>query len=150
MELLLKRIAKLKDYTIGKLYINKKYFTDTLEDTDRNLTNSMSDDQINKIKVYGKTAIPTGTYSIDINTISPKFKDRSWAKPYNGKIPRLLNVPGYEGVLIHPGNTADDTLGCILVGKNTVKGMVTSSQDTFKSLMEILRKSEEAITITIE
>jgi len=51
-----------------------------------------------------------------MNIISPKFRNRSWAKPYNGKIPRLLNVPGYDGVLIHPFNTAEESLGCVGVG----------------------------------
>lgn len=150
MKLLLKRIAKMEKYTIGKLYVDGEYFADTLEDTDRNLTSTMSDNQISKIKVYGKTAIPTGTYKVDMNTVSPKFKNRSWAKPWGGKIPRLEEVPGYDGVLIHPGSYPEDTLGCILVGKNTVKGMVTSSQVTFKSLMEILTKTKDEITITIE
>lgn len=149
MKLLLKRIAKMEKYTIGKLYIDGKYFSDTLEDTDRNLTNTMSKDEIVKVKVYGKTAIPTGTYVVDMNTVSPKFGERSWAQPYEGKVPRLQDVPGYEGVLIHPGNTADDTLGCILVGRNKVKGQVVESQDTFHSLMNIL-KGDNDITITIE
>lgn len=149
MKLLLKRIAKMEKYTIGKLYIDGKYFSDTLEDTDRNLTNTMSKDEIVKVKVYGKTAIPTGTYVVDMNTVSPKFGKRSWAQPYEGKVPRLQDVPGYEGVLIHPGNTADDTLGCILVGRNKVKGQVVESQDTFHSLMNIL-KGDNDITITIE
>lgn len=149
MKLLLKRIAKRDTYTIGKLYIDDKYFADTLEDLDRGLTNSMSREQIAKIKVYGETAIPTGTYNIDMNTVSAKFKNRSWASPYKGKIPRLQNVPGYEGVLIHPGTTSKDTLGCILVGKNTSKGMITQSQATFHQLMSILTKGTN-ITITIE
>lgn len=149
MKLLLKRIAKMEKYTIGKLYIDGKYFSDTLEDTDRNLTSTMSKDEIAKVKVYGKTAIPTGTYVVDMNTVSPKFGKRSWAQPYKGKVPRLQDVPGYEGVLIHPGNTADDTSGCILVGRNKVKGQVVESQNTFHSLMNIL-KGDNDITITIE
>lgn len=149
MKLLLKRIAKTEKYTIGKLYIDGKYFSDTLEDTDRNLTSTMSKDEIVKVKVYGKTAIPTGTYVVDMNTVSPKFGKRSWAQPYEGKVPRLQDVPGYEGVLIHPGNTADDTSGCILVGRNKVKGQVVESQNTFHSLMNIL-KGDNDITITIE
>ena len=149
MKLLLKRIAKMEKYTIGKLYIDGKYFSDTLEDTDRNLTSIMSKDEIVKVKVYGKTAIPTGTYVVDMNTVSPKFGKRSWAQPYKGKVPRLQDVPGYEGVLIHPGNTADDTSGCILVGRNKVKGQVVESQNTFHSLMNILKRDND-ITITIE
>lgn len=149
MKLLLKRIAKMEKYTIGKLYIDGKYFSDTLEDTDRNLTSTMSKDEIAKVKVYGKTAIPTGTYVVDMNTVSPKFGKRSWAQPYEGKVPRLQDVPGYEGVLIHPGNTADDTSGCILVGRNKVKGQVVESQNTFHSLMNIL-EGDNDITITIE
>lgn len=150
MKLTLKRIAKTQEYTIGKLYINGEQFSDTLEDRDRGLTADMSIEQIRQKKIYGNTAIPTGTYIIDMSTVSPKFRDRVWAKPYEGKIPRLQNVPGFEGVLIHPGNTAGDTLGCILVGNNTYKGMVTQSQDTFKSLMDILTKANDSITLTIE
>ena len=149
MKLLLKRIAKMEKYTIGKLYIDGEYFADTLEDTDRNLTSTMSKDKIAKVKVYGKTAIPTGTYVVDMNTVSPKFGKRSWAQPYGGKVPRLQNVPGYDGVLIHPGNTASDTSGCILVGKNKIKGQVLESQNTFHKLMNIL-KGDNDITITIE
>ena len=149
MKLQLKRRYKGTNYTIGDLYIDGEWFSNTLEDTDRNLTSTMSKDEIVKVKVYGKTAIPTGTYVVDMNTVSPKFGKRSWAQPYEGKVPRLQDVPGYEGVLIHPGNTADDTSGCILVGRNKVKGQVVESQDTFHSLMNIL-KGDNDITITIE
>lgn len=149
MKLLLQRKYKKANYTIGDLYIDGKWFSNTLEDKDRGLTQDMDLEDILRIKVYGETAIPTGTYRIDMNTISPKFKDRSWAKPYKGKIPRLLNVPGFDGVLLHPGNSANDSLGCVLVGNNTQVGKVLNSQAVFKRLMQKLL-GEQDITLTIE
>jgi hypothetical protein len=148
MKLIVKRVAKKPKYTIGKLYIDGEYFCDTLEDTDRDLDQSMTEEEIASRKVYGKTAIPTGTYKITMNVVSPRFKNRSWAKPWNGKIPRLLDVPGYDGVLIHVGNTEQDCTGCLLVGTNNVVGKVTNSTTTFHKLMEILTKADN-ITITI-
>ena len=150
MKLLLKRVAKKDTYTIGKLYVDGKYMADTLEDKDRELRQDMSLEELKKIKVYGQTAIPTGTYKVDMNTISPKFKDRSWAKPWGGKLPRLRDVPGYEGVLLHVGNQAQDSLGCVLVGQNKVKGKVINSTATFSKLMPILLQDKDNITITIE
>lgn len=153
MKLLLRRIFKGPRYTIGKLFINGVYECDTLEDQDRGLTSQMSLEEIKAKKVYGVTAIPTGTYSINMTTVSPKFKDRAWAKPYKGILPRLENVKGYEGVLIHVGNKAEDTLGCILVGENKVKGQVINSTETFYELMTVLLKAQsagEVIELTIE
>ena len=154
MELKVKRVAKKNEYTIGRLYIDGKYVSDTLEDCDRGLTQDMPLEEIKAKKVYGKTAIPTGTYEIDMNTISPKFQARSWAKPYGGKLPRLIGVKGFEGVLVHVGNTADNSSGCLLVGKNSIKGMVTDSTKTFMSLMSKYllpaKLRGEKITITIE
>lgn len=153
MELTLKRRFKGPKYTIGSLYINKEYFCDTIEDRDRGLTDDMTEDNIKKVKVYGETAIPYGTYKIDMNVESPKFSNRSWVKPYGGKLPRLLNVKGYEGVLIHVGNTAQDSLGCILVGENKQVGRVINSTATFNKLMSILLKAKlkgEEIEIVIK
>lgn len=146
MKLELKRIFRGPKYTIGKLYVDNQYICDTLEDTDRGLKQTDSLSSIQKKKVYGQTAIPTGTYGITLNVVSPKFKDRSWAKFCNGKLPRLLNVPGYDGVLIHVGNKPEDTLGCILVGYNKIKGQLINSTEAFKKLYSILGKSP---TITI-
>lgn len=146
MKLELKRIFRGPKYTIGKLYVDNQYVCDTLEDTDRGLKQTDSLSSIQKKKVYGQTAIPTGTYGITLNVISPKFKDRSWAKFCNGKLPRLLNVPGYDGVLIHVGNKPEDTLGCILVGYNKIKGQLINSTEAFKKLYSVLSKSS---TITI-
>ena len=154
MELLVKRVAKKNEYTIGRLYIDGNYTCDTLEDCDRGLTQEMPLEEIKAKKVYGKTAIPTGTYEIDMNTVSPKFKDRSWAKPYGGKLPRLIGVKGFDGVLLHVGNTASDSSGCLLVGKNSIKGMITDSTRTFHTLMSKYllpaKVSGNKITITIE
>lgn len=150
IKVLVKRIAKKTKYTIGKLFINGVFYANTLEDTDRGLTQNMSEDEIKSKKIYGETAIPTGTYKIDMGTISPKFKNHSWAKPYKGKIPRLINVKGFDGVLIHPGNSDQDTFGCLLVGKNDVVGKVTNSVNYFHKIMTELTKEPNNITLTIE
>lgn len=136
MKLTLDRRWKKDTYTIGVLYVDGVRFCDTIEDKDRGLDASMPVNKIKKLKVYGKTAIPTGTYKIDMDTISPKFRFRQWAKPYGGIVPRLLAVPCYSGVLIHPFNTAEDSLGCIGPGQNKVKGKVVNSTVTFTKLMD--------------
>ena len=142
MNIILNRIAKKAKYTIGKLYINDKYFCDTLEDTDRGLTQSMTEQQIGSKKVYGETAIPTGTYRMIIS-YSNKFKKQ---------MPLLLNVPGFAGIRIHSGNTEKDSLGCILVGKNKAVGKVLESRDTYSKLFSILQEAnkKETIKITIK
>lgn len=141
MKLTLKRIALKPLYTIGHLYIDGEYFCDTIEDKVRDLKKEP--------KVKGQTAIPYGTYEVITNVVSPRFKDRSWAKPYGGKVPRLVNVPGFEGVLIHPGTDQNSTSGCLIVGQNKIKGKVINSQKTFYALMSKL-KDQKNITITIE
>lgn len=154
MKLELKRIAPRNSYTIGKLYVDGKYFCDTIEDTDRGLNKDMPLSLIKSKKVYGETAIPKGTYTISMNVISPKYSKRDFYRTNcnGGKVPRLLNVPGFDGVLIHVGNTALDSHGCILVGKNSQVGKVLDSTNTFKALYGKLKTANdkgESITITI-
>ncbi|MBR5297192.1 MAG: hypothetical protein IKU29_04910, partial [Parabacteroides sp.] len=136
-------------YTIGSLYIDYEWVCDTLEDVDRGLTQDMDEAEIKAIKVYGKTAIPMGEYKIDMSVISNKFKNKPWAKQYEGRLPRFIDVPGYEGVLIHVGNTEKDTEGCILVGYNKVVGQVINSTSAFHKLMKILKDANDEITIKI-
>ena len=150
MKLVLKRINNQDNYCEGKLYIDGIYQCDVIEDVDRGLTNEMSVTEIQSKKVYGETAIPKGTYQITLDVVSPKFKNRSWATFCEGKLPRLLDVPGYEGVLIHVGNKAADSLGCILVGQKTSEGVVSNSTQTFKDLYYKLKQATDQITITIE
>ena len=151
MELTVRRTAKRQGYTIGKLSIDGEYFCDTLEDADRGLTADMPPGKIHELKVYGQTAIPTGRYRVTLDVVSPRFKGREWARPYGGRVPRLLGVPGFEGVLIHPGNTAADTDGCILVGRNTAVGRVTESVATYHKVMALLEAHRGGeIWVTIE
>lgn len=119
-------------YTIGKLFINDEYICDTLEDVVRS----------EGIKVYGETAIPYGVYEI-VLTMSPRFKK---------VLPLLLDVPHFEGVRIHTGNTEKDTEGCILVGYNKVKGKVINSKIAFDKVMKYLELAtinNEKITIEV-
>lgn len=149
MKLTLKRIALKPTYTIGKLYVDNHYFCDTLEDKVRDLNKDGDLNDAGEGKVAGQTAIPYGTYKVTMDVQSPKFSQRAsyaWCKGY---LPRLLDVPHYEGVMIHSGNTPAHTAGCILVGENTVKGQVLNSMNTLKRLVNIL-KGAENITITIE
>lgn len=110
LELGLKRIAAKADYTIGHLYVNQKRFCDTLENTDRGLDQAMFPDELKNRKVNGKTAIPTGTYRITMGRRSPKFSQIDYYRDFcDGYMPRLLKVPGFEGVLIHRGNGEEAT-----------------------------------------
>lgn len=129
MELRLERIFKGESYTIGKLYVDDIYYCDTLEDKVRNLPTEK--------KVMHETAIPAGKYEVIVN-LSPKFKR---------ELPRLLNVPFFDGILIHRGNTARDTSGCILVGENKVKGKVINSTPYE---LDLTAKIKEAGGATIE
>ena len=145
MELKLKRIALRDTYTIGKLYVDNHIFCDTLEDKVRDITKEG--------KVYGKTAIPYGRYEVTMKVQSPKYSQRAsyaWCKGY---LPRLLDVPHFDGILIHSGNDATHSDGCVLVGENKVKGQVINSMATLKRLVSILKyasDSGEKIWITIE
>lgn len=152
MKLTLERRWPKETYTIGRLYIGNEYICNTLEDKDRKLHQDNGLSYIKSRKVYGETAIPKGTYGITLNQTSPKYAAVSWYwQLCRGKMPRLLNVPGFEGVLIHPGNTAVDTLGCILVGKNTRVGRLAESKETFKALYKRLEKAaQKGEEITIE
>lgn len=150
MELELKRIAKRDTYTIGRLSIDGQRFCDTLEDTDRGLDQKMSLAVLKARKRKGITAIPTGRYKVTLGVKSPKYSKRPAYNFCEGYVPRLINVPAYEGVLIHIGNYPQDTEGCILVGRNTKVGAVLDSTETFKQLYAILQKATDNIYITIK
>jgi len=148
MELILERIAKRKTYTVGRLYIREQvmdeylpgyedhYFCDTLEPTWRDYANGA-------YKVKGRSAIPEGRYAVVIS-YSPKFE--AW-------LPILLGVPKFEGIRIHAGNTAKDTEGCILVGKNKLVGQVVDSRIWLHRLKQKIveaKDRDEAVWITVK
>ena len=138
MKLVVKRTAKKPTYTIGKLFVDDVYFCDTLEDADRGLHQNMPLSEIKRIKMMHETAIPMGTYKVIVNQ-SPRF---------GRLLPRLQDVPGFDGILIHRGNTDKDTSGCILTGENKAVGKVLNSTPYELKLVEML-KNEKDVTIEI-
>lgn len=140
MILTVERKYKKPTYTIGILYVNGKFFSNTLEDTDRGLNSDMSGSEIMSKKVYGKTAIPTGEYKVTL-TKSLKFKK---------VMPYIDGVKGFLGIRIHSGNDASHTDGCLLVGLNKEVGRLVQSKETYEKLYKILddtinNKKEEVI-----
>lgn len=141
MKLKLDRKYFKDTYTIGNLYVDGVFFSNTLEDKNRDVNKNGKFDN-GEVKVYGETCIPFGTYKIVVN-VSSKFKR---------ELPRLLNVPSFEGVLIHRGNTAKDSAGCILVGENKAVGKVLNSTPYEERLVKMMKKAiarGEEITIEI-
>jgi len=110
MEIILKRDTFTNKSTIGTLTVNGAFFCYVLEDFDRGLKDTMSLDEINKLKVHGQTAIPYGVYKIVV-TKSERFSAMKGKPVY---LPILLNIKGYAGVRIHTGNRPEDTEGCLL------------------------------------
>lgn len=132
MILKLQRVISTPNVTIGELQVNGVFECFTLEDT------------IRDVKIAGETCIPPGTYEVIIN-VSPRF---------NKLLPRLIDVPGFTGILIHSGNTKDDTKGCILVGQRLNGEEIArgTSRAAFSSLFEKMlaaQQIDEPITITI-
>lgn len=154
MKIIVDRKWKKENYTIGRLFVDGVIFCNTLEDTDRELTQKMSSTIIRNKKIPNQTAIPTGEYKITLDVVSPKFsKYEYYMDVCNGKLPRLLNVPGFDGILIHVGSTAANSSGCILVGYNKEKGRLSDSKIVFKELYQKMKKASdngEDITIEIE
>lgn len=135
---LIRRILTLKS-TSSDLYINGVFECHVLEDTDRKLTSSMPLDEIKRIKVFGETAIPYGTYKVIISK-STRFQKM---------FPEILEVPGYSGVRIHAGNFPKDTEGCLLVGTTLFKDEIRNSKIALSNLMAKLEKAD-SISIDIK
>ena len=127
MKIKVDRIYKGESYTIGKMYLNGEYFCDTLEDA------------IRPVKIPNETAIPAGIYKVEV-TYSPRFKRN---------LPLLVDVPNYTGIRIHNGSNKDHTSGCILVGFNTSKGILSDSRKISDQLTSLLESLSEPIEIEI-
>lgn len=153
--LTLKRFSAPKgaQYCMGKLSWGARYLCDTLEPRNRGLVSSMSADAVRRAKVAGRTAIPFGRYEVRLLR-SPRFSDRAFYKSLGGMLPRLIGVPGFEGVLFHCGNTAADSRGCILVGYSVGFGILGSSQKVFRFLMrdvfKAAKRKGESVFLSVE
>ncbi|SCX86284.1 hypothetical protein SAMN05216420_101138 [Nitrosospira sp. Nl5] len=128
MELRVERTDFSENSTIGKLYVDDQFECYTLED------------KVRPVKIKGKTAIPTGRYEVIINH----------SQRFNRPLPLFLDVPDFVGVRIHPGNTAADTEGCILVGETKEEGFIGQSKPAFERLFDKLKAASETEKIFIE
>lgn len=153
MDIRVKRNRRTDKATIGSLSVDGVYMCDTLEDVDRGLKSTDSLADISKVKVRGETAIPSGRYAVTLKLRSPRFYSKAYYKRFcDGYLPRLLDVKGFSGVLVHRGSNESHTDGCILVGKAS-GNILVDSQRCFESLYMKLKEASdrgEAITITIE
>ena len=154
MEILVYRKWKKPDYTVGRMSIDGTLICNTMEDIDRGLDDGMQDWMIRNKKIPNVTAIPTGRYKVDMDTVSPKFsKYPFYMEVCKGKLPRIKNVKGFDGILIHCGVDHSNSSGCILVGMNKQKGKLTDSKETFKTVYALMKEAHdrgETIYITIE
>lgn len=126
MKIEIKRVVRTEAYTAGRLHIDGKYFCDTLEPPER------------EVKVHGNTAIPYGFYRITLDVVSPRFSKSQTYASIGARLPRVLEVPGFDGILIHPGNTVRDTAGCILVGRRGQSATLYDSRKIFFALYAAL------------
>jgi len=154
MKLKVERRWPKATYTIGVLFIDGIRYCETLEDADRGLKQTDRLSFIQSRKVAGETAIPKGKYTVSMNVTSPKYAAVAWYYNFcRGKMPRLQAVPGFDGILIHPGgsNGPLDTRGCILVGKNTKVGKLTDSKACFQEVYKLMKAAaDKGEEITIE
>ena len=157
MEILVYRKWPKAGYCIGRVYIDGQLICNSLEDEDRGLSDSMDERTIRNRKIYGKTAIPRGRYTIDMETVSPKFsKKEFYMDVCQGKLPRLKNVKGFEGILLHVADGpkgADLLEGCIGIGLNKKVGQLCDGKEAFKKVYALMKEAHdrgETIYITIE
>ena len=133
MKIVIKREIKGNTYTAGKMYVDDWYFADTLE--------PKTIDWSNEENTLGKTAIPEGTYKVEMR-YSTKFKTQ---------MPFLQNVPHFEGIMLHVGNSVRDSRGCILVGTRTFPSVLTHSRDAVNRLILLIEEHKgESITVSVE
>lgn len=151
MKLTIKRTITRNNYTLGELYIDGQFFCSTLEDKDRGLTQNMSVEQIKSMKVPGETAIPKGTYKVALDVVSPKFSKYSfYMEVCEGKLPRLIDVKGYEGILIHvaDGIKRDALLqGCIGIGNLSSEEYLINGKQVFKEFYNRIKGNDVELEI---
>ncbi len=129
MLLTLKRRWLAEQSTIGELSIDGVFECYTLEDTFRS----------HGPKLFGRTCIPCGTYRVAI----------TWSPRFQRELPHIMGVPGFAGIRIHPGNTPDDTSGCVLVGVTRGVDSIGQSRRAFEALLEKLKLAHRDIVLTV-
>lgn len=139
MLVLIERKWKKDTYTIGRVFIDGNFFANSMEDRDRGLVKNMPIGEIQRIKVYGETAIPAGEYDVRM-TYSPK---------YRRMMPEIMDVPGWTGVRLHSMNTAKDSEGCIGFGKNDKPGWISNSRAAMREFEKRLKTAGDVCRLKI-
>ena len=142
MKIEVKRYLLEKDFTVGNLYIDGKRICETMEDRDRNLTDTKTEEENMKMKMYGKTAIPIGTYKLTID----------YSNKYNKMLPHILDVKAFDGIRIHSLNFASESLGCIGPGIFNGVNAVTYSRATMSKIQPMIQAAidnGEKVTIDV-
>ena len=133
MKIEIKRDIKGNTYTAGKMYVDGRHFADTLE--------PRAIDWSKEEKTLGKTAIPEGTYKVEMR-YSTKFKTQ---------MPFVQNVPHFDGIMLHVGNSVRDSRGCILIGTRTYPSVLTHSREAVNRLILLMEEHKgESVTLTVE
>ena len=138
MEIKVIRNILTSEYTVGHLYIDDEYICDTIEDRCRKIEKKED-------KIYGVTAIPCGRYPVVLD----------YSKKYSKLMPHILDVPYFEGIRIHSGNSDEDSLGCLIVGEyvpGVAGGWVANSRIAYSKVFDKLKQASdkgERIFITI-
>jgi len=160
VKFLLERIVNKKrsngsGYVIGHLYDvtggKKEFVCDTIEDQDRGLSQELSVDDNKRLKKKSITCIPVGTYRVTTKIVSGTFSKKQYYKSYPclGRVPRLLNVPAFDGILMHRGSDENSSAGCIILGYNKVVGKVVESQRAYEKVAKLLGYGTDGHQITI-
>ena len=136
------RFKRTNNSTISSATIDGVFQCYFLEDKDRGLTQDMTLEKIQELKIKGKTAIPAGTYQVVI----------TWSNRFKRNLPLVKNVPGFDGIRIHPGNTAVDTKGCLLPGTEAQEDIVLNSRVAFAMLFSKIETviAKETVIINVE
>lgn len=153
MEIESRIVACREKYRISHMKVDGQYVCDVIEDKDRGLTQDMPLEEIKRKKIPAQTAIPRGRYQVVLNIRSPRFSQKDYYKNYcGGFLPRLLKVPGFDGVLMHRGVDQESSAGCLILGKNKVVGKVSESKECFEKVYGLMKDAVnrgEKIWITI-
>lgn len=140
MKIIIDRVYKYPKYTVGEVWVNGDFFAYSMEDVDRGLHVDMPARYMRERKVYGETAIPCGSYEVIID-YSPKFKKYLPHVMFRNDEDKLVEVPCFSGIRLHPFNTAEESLGCIAFGDWKGVSRIVNAKAKTNELTDMIQKA---------